>query len=307
MQLELDSRLETLSQQFLLNNPVSGNFGSLILKFLSKATELLALSDGESNLHAWKTFNALFMIRTFIKYVIETGSEYQLLQHFEAMPSEEEQEVKTDDCAINMGGGAEKSQANKIIDGSKFETFFEALVNVIVVIPVKEYTYHLHLEAVNTIITLLSVHLSSSLSPEKSTIFRTIYKSQYANTLMSTLLHFVSRLNPAPAQMFGAPGGSFVFGIAESLWSMLTFSKKTPDILTVDLPSKFREHFPLANQSLLLILILTNHHTLNVNLYRSSLFACTDATEPTQEDLNSFKIDFASLYNTLGNFSLKFM
>ena len=133
----MDSRLETLSQKFLEHNLQSGNFGSLILKFLSKATELLALSDGESNLHAWKTFNALFMIRTLIKYTIETGTEYQLLQHFEAMPSETEVENKTEDCAINIGSDLEKSQGDRIIDGSKFETFYEALVNVIVVIPVK--------------------------------------------------------------------------------------------------------------------------------------------------------------------------
>lgn len=118
---------------------------------------------------------------------------------------------------------------------------------------------------------------------------------------MSTLLHFVSRMTQVPPTMFGGHnGGSFVFGIAESLWSMLTFSKKAPDILTAeDIPKAFREFFPLANQSLLLILILTNHNTTSENLYRTSLFRCSDATELLKEDIESFKIDFSSLYNTL--------
>ncbi len=173
-------------------------------------------------------------------------------------------------------------------------------MNLIVVIPVKDYTYHLHLEAVNTLVVLLSVHLFTQEPAEKSTIFRTIYRCSYANTLMSTLLHFVSRLQPVPPMFGGHAGGSFVFGIAESLWSILTFSKKTQDLTGAeDIPKAFRDHFPLANQSLLLILILTNHNTTAENPYRTSLFRCSDATEQTKDDLESFKIDFSSLYNTL--------
>ena len=156
------------------------------------------------------------------------------------------------------------------------------------------------MEAVNTIIVLLSVHLFNQQPSDRSVIFRTIYKCKYANTLISTLLHFVSRMNVAPATAYGASaGGSLVFGFAESLWSMLTF-KKTPDILsTEDLPKTFKESFPLANQSLLLILVLTNHNTTIDNPYRISLFGCSDSTDHTKEEPGSFKIDFSSLYKTL--------
>lgn len=128
-------------------------------------------------------------------------------------------------------------------------------------------------------IILLSVSLFSQQTMEKSTIYRTIYRCQHANTLMSALLHFLSRMSQAPQTMFGfGTGGSFVFGIAESLWSILTFARKQPDILTAhDLPTAFREHYPLANQSLLLILILTNHHATKDNPYRISLFGCSDS------------------------------
>lgn len=89
-QLSLDSRLESLCQSFVSHNLKTGNFGSLITIFLDKVTELLSLSDQESTVHIWQAFNALFIIRSLVKYLIETGSEYQLLQHFEAVPNLEE-------------------------------------------------------------------------------------------------------------------------------------------------------------------------------------------------------------------------
>lgn len=168
----------------------------------------------------------------------------------------------------------------------------------------REFTYHLHLEAVNSLLVLLSVHLFSQQPTEKSVIFRydpnpffsslrrqstspfhsnrTIYKNPNANTLMSALLHFVSRMVEAPQTMFGlhSGGGSLVFGIAESLLSIFTFRKNHQDFHnSTDLTGTYREQYPLANQSLLLILILTNHCTAksNNNQYRLSLFGCCDS------------------------------
>lgn len=118
---------------------------------------------------------------------------------------------------------------------------------------------------------------------------------------MSALLHFVSRMFQAPQTMFGAStGGSFVFEIAESLLSIFTF-RKTQDVLsstTSELPQQFKDHYPLANQSLLLILILTNHCTTKDNLYRTSIFGCSDSKD-SPKDASTFKIDFTALYNTL--------
>ncbi|XP_062548369.1 dymeclin isoform X1 [Armigeres subalbatus] len=313
-QLSLDSRLESLCQSFISHNLLTGNFGALINVYLVKVSELLALSDAESTVHIWQAFNALFIIRCLIKYMIETGSEYQLLQHFETLPIQESQRHRdgTDQAGTSGGDVAvsidpkiiadNKAAMAKLVDGTKFETFLEALVNIIVVIPVKEFTYHLHLEAVNCLIVLLSVSQFSQQRTDKSTIFKTIYKCQHANTLMSALLHFLSRMIQAPSTMFGfGSGGSFVFGIAESLWSILTFARKQPDILSAhDLPSAFKDHYPLANQSLLLILILTNHYTTKDNPYRISLFGCSDSQEDSPKDeVVTFKIDFSSLYNTL--------
>ncbi|XP_044314375.1 dymeclin [Drosophila rhopaloa] len=315
-QLNLDSRLESLCQSFIGNNLKTGNFGSLVTVFLEKTSELLSLSDQESNMHVWQTFNALFIIRSLVKYINETGSEFQLLQHFEAMPSaellqaalEQQQETLAESATIAMEA-TEHSAASAlpvIVDGSKFETFIDALVNLIVVIPVKEFTYHLHLEAVNMLITLLSVHLFSQQPTDKSIVFRTVFKCQHANVLMSALLHFVARMVEVPHTMFGSSSaGSFVFGIAESLLSIFSF-RKQPDVLKSgqgaggsELSQRFRTHYPLANQSLLLILILTNHCTAQENAYRTSLFGCADSKDSPKQGAVSFQIDFSAVYETL--------
>lgn len=298
-QLSLDSRLETLCQSFISHNLQSGNFGSLVTVFLHKVAELLELSDQESSIHVWQTFNALFIIRCLIKYMIETGSEYQLLQHFEAIPVNPT--GRADESSVNIENDVlEPKPIVVAVDGSKFEAFFDAIVNLIIIIPVKEFTYHLHLEAVNLIIVLFSLHLFSQQSTDKSLIFKTIYKNNHANALMGSLLHFVSRMVEVPQNMFGiSSGSSFVFGIAESLLSIFTFRKSHQDFLSsTDLPATFKQHYPLANQSLLLILILTNHCTMKNNAYRTSLFGCSDSQD-SPKDGATFKIDFSTLYSTL--------
>lgn len=150
----------------------------------------------------------------------------------------------------------------------------------------------MHLEAVNLLIVLMSVHLFSNGPAEQSTIYKTVYKNQNANTLTSALLHFVSRMVEVPQTMFGLQsGGSFVFGIAESLLSIFTFRRTQQDFLTAaDLSTTYREQYPLANQSLLLILILTNHCTAKNNQYRLSLFGCCDSKGTEKQN---FPAEFA--------------
>lgn len=114
----------------------SGNLGTLIDVFLAKVTELLALSDSQqNNVHVWQTFNALFIIRTLVKYMIETCSEYQLLQQFEAKPTPGAPQEGAGQQNGSSGGAAAATQSPFV--GSKFEAFVEAIINLVVVIPVK--------------------------------------------------------------------------------------------------------------------------------------------------------------------------
>lgn len=88
-------------------------------------------------MHIWQTFNALFIIRCTVKYLIETGSEYQLLQHFEAMPTEASTATNaTTDTNLDIENESER-RPMRTVDGSKFESFFDAVVNLLIIIPVK--------------------------------------------------------------------------------------------------------------------------------------------------------------------------
>lgn len=93
-----------------------------------------------SSLHIWQTFNALFIIRCTIKYLIEIGSEYQLLQQFEAIATES---ALSSDADASVAATCidivdkPKTQLTCNVDGSKFESFFNAVVNLLVIVPVK--------------------------------------------------------------------------------------------------------------------------------------------------------------------------
>ena len=63
---------------------------------------------------AWQTYNALFTVRCILKYLIETVGEEEMVRHTEAQLSEE--------------------NANSLLP-VRLQSFFEALVEVIVDVP----------------------------------------------------------------------------------------------------------------------------------------------------------------------------
>lgn len=127
-QLALDLRLEPFCQQFISHNLQSGNLGTLVEVYLNRVEELLSLSDQQNNVLVWQTFNALFIFRTLAKYMIETGAEFQLLQHFEARPVV---------VAATTTTPATSPNGDNTGVGNRFAAFVEATINLLVVIPVK--------------------------------------------------------------------------------------------------------------------------------------------------------------------------
>lgn len=117
---------------------------------------------------------------------------------------------------------------------------------------------------------------------ERSVIYRTVMldrQSVNAAALMRNLLQHYVNQRTAPENP--NDGGSMVVGIATELWSILTLASIKKEETLFPESSKniglMSPHTPLANQSLLLILILTNHCTTTVNPYRHSLFACLNS------------------------------
>lgn len=81
-----------------------------------------------------------------------------------------------------------------------------------------EFTYVVHLEAINCLLVLLSVQLFSPTSAEYSTVFKIIMRNEHsvhAPIIVCTLLHnFVQQEHAPPGLLAREAGGSIVFSIA---------------------------------------------------------------------------------------------
>ncbi|CAH0550083.1 unnamed protein product [Brassicogethes aeneus] len=276
-QLVLESRIEVLCQELVQNNLSSGNLHTLIQLFLSKSSELLTATDSDAILFSWQVFNTLFTIRCILKFLTETLSEEQVIEHIEGKGNE-----------------------------NVLEALIGALVGIIVDVPVKDSTYSVHLEAVTCLLIFLSVQYHSGSRSDQSSIYRLIMKGKHvihAPILIKSLLsNFISQEH-VPAVYANNQGQSLVLGLATELWSMLTFSgKKNSEDLVVPEFTDYQQS-PLATHSLLLILVLVHHWTTQSNPYRISLFSCVNSLDnnPTQptESGTLFKIDYNLLYSTL--------
>ena len=155
-------------------------------------------------------------------------------------------------------------------------------------------SYNLHVEACKTFLVLLSVQMFFTRPSTKSLIYTTVMQKKCSiHALLFTkvlLNNFINQI-PAPAP----PTGSIIFGIASGLWSVLTLgygNKKSEEELI--------KEAILARESLLLLLVLTNHCTKEINPYREALFQCNDSSsELNDQTMPGFKIEFSKLYKTL--------
>ncbi|XP_045508193.1 dymeclin [Colias croceus] len=317
-QLMFDASTETLLQKFLQNNPQTGNLGSLVQVFITRATELLAAPNTDNVMLAWQSYNAIFFIRSVTKYLVEMVPEYELCKHLDVQAKV----VAPPQQDPNLDSTVEPP---KIVTGeSRVEMLIDALISLIIDVPITDNTYHLHLECINTLLVLMSVYMfagvhGSTRLVETSLIYRTLFQGRYsmhAPLLVKTLLNNLSNMAPAPPQ-FGSQGpGSMLINIASSLWSMLSLSSPTPTTIYSAPPAHRRElaerlarEHPLANQSCLLLLALANHSIDDDNLYRCALLKCEDAAETSattpQKDTNlpgqitPPRIDMVALHKAL--------
>ncbi|KAK4883863.1 hypothetical protein RN001_000134 [Aquatica leii] len=276
-QLALDTKIEPFCQQLLTNNLSSGNIGFLMQVFLTRASELLAATNTDDNLFTWQTFNALFIIRCLLKYFMDVITEEQLMEHIEC-------------CSNNT---------------SRLETFIGALMGIIVDVPLKDFTYSIHLECIICLLILLSVHLHSQVKADHSNIYRLIMRGRHAIhapiLIKSLLQNFIDQKKAPPLYGTNSSHQSIVFGFASGLWSIFSFNRKPNNV--ADSGSNGLVDTPLATHSLSLILVLTNHCTSQLNPYRQSLFTCANSEDnspiaPTKAS-SLFKINYGELYITL--------
>ncbi|XP_070178829.1 dymeclin-like [Littorina saxatilis] len=269
----LEESTSLIARNFAINNCHTGNLQALVHNFMIRATELKASAQCEDNIFIWQTYNSLFIIRCLCKYFVEHLSEELLIQQFDCRPP-------------NADGTPADDTDDEI--GAHIEKFITALVELLVDVPVLNFTYALHLESLNMLLVLLSIQM---FQPQPATQFK-LYNylmhgkcAIHAPLLVKVLLWNYINQEKCPAELFknNEEAGllsSVTNAVASSLWSVMTLGMgskaKKPEETDVT-------ETLLANQSLLLLLVLTNHCTVDrgtpPNPYRDALFSFTDANE----------------------------
>ncbi|XP_073069141.1 dymeclin isoform X4 [Manis javanica] len=185
------------------------------------------------------------------------------------------------------------------------------LMQLITDIPLLDITYEISVEAVSTMVVFLSCQLFHKEVLRQSISHKYLMRGQclpYTSKLVKTLLYnFIRQEKPPPpgAHLFPqqSDGGGLLYGLASGvatgLWTVFTLggvgSKATA---TPELSS------PLANQSLLLLLVLANLTDAAdaPNPYRQAImsFKNTQDSSPFPSSIpHAFQINFNSLYTAL--------
>ncbi|XP_059158576.1 dymeclin-like isoform X2 [Physella acuta] len=291
----LEESTDVIARNFALNNCHTGNLRALIHNFLIRASELKASAQCEDNIFIWQTYNALFIIRSLCKYFVEHLSEELLLHQFDCLPPKPNGSPADDTAEI----------------GSQVEEFINSLVELVVDVPILSCTYALHLETLNTLLALLSIQMFHSKPASQFVIYKILMQGKcaiHAPLLIKALMWNYLNQEKCPPELYKghSEDGSFIYNataaLASSLWSVVTLGMASKGKKAeVDQSDTL-----LANQSLLFILVLTNHCTCDKsvpNPYRQALFSFTDSqdvssTTPTHI-ASTFKLDMSKVYNVL--------
>ncbi|XP_077792625.1 dymeclin isoform X4 [Podarcis muralis] len=287
----LEEAAISVCKSLVENNPRTGNLTALIKVFLSRTKELKISAECQNHLFIWQTHNALFIICCLLKVLICQMSEEELQVHFTY-------EEKTP--------GSYGSECEDLM-----EELLCCLIQLIVEIPLLDITYSISLEAVTTFVVFLSCQLFHKEILRESIIHKYLMRGRclpYTSRLVKTLLYNFIRQerSPPPGTHVFQPesdGGGLLYGIASGvatgLWTVFTLggvgSKRAP---------QQEESSPLANQSLLLLLVLANLTDApdTPNPYRQAIMSfknTQDSTALPSPNPHTFQINFNSLYTTL--------
>ncbi|CAF1168576.1 unnamed protein product [Rotaria sordida] len=295
----LDESCLIYLQQFVLNNPKTNNYGTLIEVFNRLANVIR--DEYNNNIIIHQTYNSLFILRLITKYFIEIDSEQNFYPYF--LP----QDISTERISL-------------------MTIFVDTLFRTTIMLPVDSSTYGLHLEVLNTLLSLLSIQMCAKEAIFISSIYSIFMHrldplliSEFTRTLLE---HFIKQIECPPFLAADSTDGSknesgslFKIGqtVASSLWSVVTLGMSSSSTSTategtatsIDSIKDLRNRH-LSNQSIHLLLILSNHFTNDIhrNPYRLALLHFTDTQDsptnlPDSEPLPWFSIDYHRLYDVL--------
>ncbi|XP_067886431.1 dymeclin isoform X1 [Heterodontus francisci] len=287
----LEEATVSICKSLIENNPRTGNLQALVKIFLSRTNELKISAECQDQLFIWQAHNALFIIRCLLKVFVSQMPEEELQLNF----------THQERAPLSYGAEAEDLLQELITN----------LVHLIIELPSLDITYSILLESVTTLLVLLSYQLFRKEIIRESLIYKCLMQGQclqYTSRIVKTLLYNFIRQEKCPppgTQVLQqtSEGSGLLYGlasgVASGLWTVLTLggvgSKAAQQ---EDLSS------PLANRSLLLLLVLSNlsNRPDSPNPYRQSIMSFKNTQDNTAiQSPNSygFQINFNSLYTAL--------
>ncbi|XP_017263091.1 dymeclin [Kryptolebias marmoratus] len=287
----LEEAVVPLAKTLIENNPRTGNFGALVRIFLGRTKELKISTECKDQLFIWQAHNALFMIRCLLKVFVREMSEAELHQQF---------------CYQERAPGCCGETGSEDL----LEELLLNLVHLIVEVPLLDITYSILFEAVTTLLVFFSYQLLHKDILRDGLVYQHIMKGRclsLTSRLVKTLLYnFIRQEKCPPATHIFEPkaeGGllyGLASGVASGLWSVFTLGGAGSKAGT----DQENNPLPLSNQSLLLLLVLTNLTDGPdwPNPYRQAI-TCFRNTQDTSslpvDQPHSFQINFNSLYTAL--------
>ncbi|XP_036177993.1 dymeclin isoform X10 [Myotis myotis] len=286
----LEEATISVCRSLVENNPRTGNLGALIKVFLSRTKELKLSAECRNHIFIWQTNNALFIICYLLKVFICEMSEEELQLHF----------------TYEEKSGSYSSDSEDLL-----EELVCCLMQLITDIPLIDLTYEISVEAISTMVVFLSCQLYHKEVLRQSISHKYLMRGRclpYTSKLVKTLLYnFIRQEKPPPpgAHVFPqqSDGGGLLYGLASGvatgLWTVFTLGGVGSKAAATQAISS-----PLANQSLLLLLVLANLTDAAdaPNPYRQAIisFKNTQDNSPFPSSIpHAFQINFNSLYTTL--------
>ncbi|XP_058532951.1 dymeclin isoform X3 [Ochotona princeps] len=287
----LEEATISVCRSLVENNPRTGNLGALIKVFLSRTKELKLSAECQNHIFIWQTHNALFIICCLLKVFICEMSEEELQLHF---------------TYEDKSPGSYSSDSEDLL-----EELLCCLMQLITDTPLLDITYEISVEAISTMVVFLSCQLFHKEVLRHSISHKYLMRGPclpYTSKLVKTLLYnFIRQEKPPPpgAHVLSqqSDGGGLLYGLASGvatgLWTVFTLggvgskAAASPELSS-----------PLANQSLLLLLVLANLTDAPdaPNPYRQAIlsFKNTQDNSPFPSSIpHAFQINFNSLYTAL--------
>lgn len=241
----LEDSAKSLCKNLSINNVKTGNFHTLVKYFVNRLDGVVShgISNDSTNPFIWQVMNALYIIRMICKHFIQHLSEEVIIQQFIKPASSESTPSSSPDTTIS--------------------SFVDALVRGVAEVPVHETTILLHLEIVNTLLTLLATVMYDSESATHNIFYVEIMEgaaSSRASLLTQVLLTIYSHTNRLPSFVYKEDEAG---SLSSTLWSVMTLGMAGS-------ASNQVKRVNIGQQCALLLLVLANHPNTE-NPYRVAL------------------------------------